>query len=110
MTWQKKNGWKKCTICCCWVEKRTGCNHMTCRCKHEFCYTCGESFSASHSGNCPAGCKCWGTHYSTAHPLFRPHDLLSDISDEDEDEDEDKDKDESDDDDDDEDEEEDADW
>ena len=34
-------GWQQCTRCGSLVELATGCNHMTCRCGAEFCYTCG---------------------------------------------------------------------
>ncbi|CAD8097178.1 unnamed protein product [Paramecium sonneborni] len=33
--------YKQCPQCKFWVEKSEGCNHMTCRCKFEFCYVCG---------------------------------------------------------------------
>lgn len=35
---------KKCPKCKFWVEKNEGCNHMTCRCKKEFCYVCGGDY------------------------------------------------------------------
>ncbi|CAI2369937.1 unnamed protein product [Moneuplotes crassus] len=31
---------KQCPKCGHWVEKVSGCNHITCRCKYEFCYIC----------------------------------------------------------------------
>jgi hypothetical protein len=37
------NRFKRCPSCLHMVEKEEGCNHMTCRCRHEFCYQCGES-------------------------------------------------------------------
>lgn len=42
--------YKQCPNCSFWVEKVKGCNHMTCRCKFEFCYQCGVKY-----GTC--GCK-----------------------------------------------------
>lgn len=33
--------YKQCPSCSFWVEKSDGCDHMTCRCKYEFCYKCG---------------------------------------------------------------------
>lgn len=33
--------WKRCMRCLFWIEKREGCNHMTCKCGHQFCYACG---------------------------------------------------------------------
>eukprot|EP00731_Ephydatia_muelleri_P022786 Em0015g369a len=36
---------QKCPICTVFIERSTGCNHMTCkRCGTEFCYLCGEMF------------------------------------------------------------------
>lgn len=32
---------KQCPKCKFWVEKNQGCDHMTCKCKFEFCYKCG---------------------------------------------------------------------
>ena len=32
---------RRCTACKFWIEKIEGCNHMTCRCRNEFCYLCG---------------------------------------------------------------------
>ncbi|CAK1354574.1 uncharacterized protein RHO25_001636 [Cercospora beticola] len=40
----RQEGWQKCNGCGNMVELRTGCNHMTCRCKAEFCYVCGETW------------------------------------------------------------------
>ncbi|KAH8674680.1 hypothetical protein BGZ60DRAFT_372571, partial [Tricladium varicosporioides] len=35
-------GWKRCYSCQALVEHNKGCRHMTCRCKAQFCYICGE--------------------------------------------------------------------
>ncbi|KAF4635232.1 hypothetical protein G7Y89_g2875 [Cudoniella acicularis] len=35
-------GWKRCYSCRALVEHNQGCRHMTCRCKAQFCYICGE--------------------------------------------------------------------
>ncbi|KAG5958950.1 hypothetical protein E4U56_005243 [Claviceps arundinis] len=35
------NGWQRCYSCGRLVDLDTGCNHITCRCKAEFCYVCG---------------------------------------------------------------------
>ncbi|KAI1269922.1 hypothetical protein F5Y18DRAFT_372016 [Xylariaceae sp. FL1019] len=35
------NGWKQCIKCKSMIELTIGCYHMTCRCKHQFCYLCG---------------------------------------------------------------------
>jgi hypothetical protein len=34
-------GWKRCYSCHAFVEHNTGCRHMTCRCRAQFCYICG---------------------------------------------------------------------
>ena len=34
-------GWQRCYNCRAMVELDTGCRHMICKCKAEFCYTCG---------------------------------------------------------------------
>lgn len=36
----EKQAWKQCPRCQHMVELDTGCNHITCRCAHEFCYKC----------------------------------------------------------------------
>lgn len=37
----REEGWKRCYSCRTLVELKEGCNHMTCRCKAEFCMVCG---------------------------------------------------------------------
>lgn len=37
----ERQGWRCCSRCRTFVELRQGCNHMTCFCRNEFCYTCG---------------------------------------------------------------------
>ncbi|KAI0108984.1 hypothetical protein GGR51DRAFT_513963 [Nemania sp. FL0031] len=41
-----RNGWRSCPRCNNMVEKRSGCNHMTCRCGGEFCYVCGGAWGS----------------------------------------------------------------
>ncbi|KAG6063568.1 hypothetical protein E4U32_001084 [Claviceps aff. humidiphila group G2b] len=36
-----ENGWQRCYSCRRMVDLNTGCNHITCRCKAQFCYICG---------------------------------------------------------------------
>ncbi|KKZ60246.1 hypothetical protein EMCG_05056 [[Emmonsia] crescens] len=36
--------WQKCFKCHSFVELRTGCYHITCRCGAQFCYLCGEQW------------------------------------------------------------------
>ncbi|KAI2463784.1 hypothetical protein F4781DRAFT_106431 [Annulohypoxylon bovei var. microspora] len=42
--------WQRCQNCSAMVELDTGCNHMTCRCKYEFCYVCGSRWKTC---DCP---------------------------------------------------------
>ncbi|KAK3021462.1 hypothetical protein RJ639_047634, partial [Escallonia herrerae] len=44
----KKKRWRRCPRCKTFVEKIDGCLHITCRCKHDFCYKCGSKWSAYH--------------------------------------------------------------
>ncbi|KAJ5738436.1 hypothetical protein N7493_001591 [Penicillium malachiteum] len=37
----EENLWQRCDNCRTMVEIATGCNHITCHCGSEFCYTCG---------------------------------------------------------------------
>ena len=46
----KKEGWQRCFNCSAMVELREGCNHMTCRCRAEFCMICGAEWK---SCDCP---------------------------------------------------------
>ncbi|KUJ24242.1 uncharacterized protein LY89DRAFT_572838, partial [Mollisia scopiformis] len=43
-------GWRRCSKCKAVVQLRSGCNHITCRCKAEWCYVCR---SAWKSCECP---------------------------------------------------------
>ncbi|KAF2482311.1 hypothetical protein BDY17DRAFT_324602 [Neohortaea acidophila] len=45
-----ENNWKRCSACRRFVELKHGCNHITCRCRHEFCYVCGEEWKTC---DCP---------------------------------------------------------
>ncbi|KAH0541499.1 hypothetical protein FGG08_004040 [Glutinoglossum americanum] len=46
----KKEGWQRCYNCSAMVELKEGCNHMTCRCKAEFCMICAAKWK---SCDCP---------------------------------------------------------
>ncbi|KAK1436939.1 hypothetical protein QVD17_02723 [Tagetes erecta] len=49
----KNKKWKKCSKCNFFVEKVVGCDHITCRCGHRFCYMCGKPFTGtSHYHTC----------------------------------------------------------
>ncbi|KAL8792853.1 MAG: hypothetical protein Q9195_004583 [Heterodermia aff. obscurata] len=37
----ERAGWQRCYNCRAVVELNTGCRHITCKCRAEFCYTCG---------------------------------------------------------------------
>ncbi|KAF7843167.1 putative E3 ubiquitin-protein ligase RNF217 [Senna tora] len=37
-----EKNWRKCPNCNFFVEKKSGCQHIICRCKFEFCYKCGQ--------------------------------------------------------------------
>ncbi|PLB52714.1 IBR domain protein [Aspergillus steynii IBT 23096] len=37
----EQEGWRRCPGCRNLVELKDGCNHITCRCRFEFCYICG---------------------------------------------------------------------
>ena len=46
--WKLDRQVQACPQCQCDIEKRDGCNHMTCRCGHEFCWVCGERWNGNH--------------------------------------------------------------
>ncbi|KAH7303289.1 IBR domain protein [Stachybotrys elegans] len=54
-----QRGWKQCP-CGQIVELRYGCNHITCRCKSEFCYTCGKKWKTCE-------CPVWDEERLLAH-------------------------------------------
>ncbi|KAM3257711.1 hypothetical protein ACQJBY_049808 [Aegilops geniculata] len=39
----QKRKWQRCPRCKMYVERVAGCEHMSCRCGHSFCYLCGGS-------------------------------------------------------------------
>lgn len=47
----KRFGYQQCNSCKNYVELMYGCNHMTCSCRHEFCYNCGADWK-------PRRCDC----------------------------------------------------
>lgn len=47
--------WRKCYSCQSWIYKSEACNHMTCRCKAEFCLVCGRGWQP-HLTSCRHGC------------------------------------------------------
>ncbi|PWA82754.1 Zinc finger, C6HC-type [Artemisia annua] len=48
MNLAKKKKWKRCPKCNFYVEKRSGCLHIACRCGYNFCYGCGKNHKNSH--------------------------------------------------------------
>ncbi|KAL8497330.1 hypothetical protein ACS0TY_020861 [Phlomoides rotata] len=46
----KKSKWKRCPNCKFYVDKKDGCLHVTCRCRFEFCYSCGKAWTSNHGG------------------------------------------------------------
>eukprot|EP00741_Cyanophora_paradoxa_P017865 tig00021035_g17254.t1 len=54
--WQREHA-TRCRKCRSFVEKNGGCNHVTCRCGHSFCYLCGGDYSSRHFSKLnPFGC------------------------------------------------------
>ena len=43
-----KEGWQQCKKCGSAIEKKDGCNHITCYCEHQFCYVCGKDWIPRH--------------------------------------------------------------
>ena len=48
----KGNKFKQCPNCKRWVEKISGCDHITCTCGREFCYHCGKLYDINGSHKC----------------------------------------------------------
>lgn len=45
----KNEKWMRCSKCRFYVEKTSGCLHITCRCGHHFCYMCGKAYDETHA-------------------------------------------------------------
>ncbi|CAG8710727.1 24651_t:CDS:10, partial [Gigaspora rosea] len=50
--------WQRCPKCNMLVQLETGCNHITCRCKAEFCYVCGSDWNREME-RCQKRCELW---------------------------------------------------
>lgn len=37
--------YRQCRKCKTIIELNQGCNHMTCKCSHQFCYICGKDWN-----------------------------------------------------------------
>ncbi|CAD8112379.1 unnamed protein product [Paramecium sonneborni] len=63
-----------CPNCQAPIEKRGGCNHMTCyKCKYEFCWICHGKYSSAHYGIFNIfGCAIPGGQVSNIKPLNNP--------------------------------------
>jgi hypothetical protein len=46
----EEEGWQRCFNCHAMVERKEGCNHMTCRCQAEFCIVCAKEWKTC---DCP---------------------------------------------------------
>ncbi|XP_061366920.1 E3 ubiquitin-protein ligase RSL1-like [Gastrolobium bilobum] len=53
--------WKRCQQCRTMIELTQGCYHMTCRCGHEFCYSCGAEY---RDGQQTCQCAFWDENNS----------------------------------------------
>ena len=44
---------KECPKCgmACFIDDKTACNHMTCHCKHEWCWMCGGDWFPIHGSS-----------------------------------------------------------
>ena len=40
----RDNNFRRCPECRVWVEKRTGCSYIRCKCGASFCFLCGNLF------------------------------------------------------------------
>ncbi|TFK17764.1 IBR domain-containing protein [Coprinopsis marcescibilis] len=65
----KASGWQTCPTCAAVVELHHGCNHMTCRCRTEFCYVCGVLWK-----NCP--CDQWDEQRLVVAAEFRAENVM----------------------------------
>ncbi|KAL8513047.1 hypothetical protein ACS0TY_019290 [Phlomoides rotata] len=52
--------WKRCQQCRRMIELTHGCDHITCWCGHEFCYSCGASY---RDGQQTCQCVFWDDDY-----------------------------------------------
>ncbi|KAK9156296.1 hypothetical protein Sjap_003776 [Stephania japonica] len=52
----QNNRWRRCQQCRRMIELTQGCYHMTCWCRHEFCYSCGAEY---RDGQQTCQCAFW---------------------------------------------------
>ena len=61
--WKKERNVQKCPRCKYYIEKISGCNHMTCtNCRYEWCWICRNEYKEGHYG---VGQKCEGLLFDT---------------------------------------------
>lgn len=66
-----KNKWKRCPKCHVVVSLTSGCNHITCTCRHHFCYTCGGDWIEAES-RCSNRCALWNDEEQLLDERVRP--------------------------------------
>ncbi|KAI0850910.1 hypothetical protein F5Y00DRAFT_251917 [Daldinia vernicosa] len=62
-------GWQQCYNCSSLIELSTGCYHMTCKCRSQFCYICGDPWKT-------CSCRHWDEgriHYRAEEIYRRDH-------------------------------------
>ncbi|KZP22010.1 hypothetical protein FIBSPDRAFT_787821 [Athelia psychrophila] len=56
----KKEKWRRCNKCKRFIELKSGCNHMTCKCGGHFCFKCGADWDTkAYRCTRGAGCQLW---------------------------------------------------
>uniref|UniRef100_M4CE70 RBR-type E3 ubiquitin transferase n=1 Tax=Brassica campestris TaxID=3711 RepID=M4CE70_BRACM len=84
--------WRQCGKCQHMIELSQGCNHITCRCGHEFCYNCGGGWNKK-TGTCVKQCPTWDEAYimrqdqDPGRAYVAPNNYFDDHDEEDDDED-----------------------
>ncbi|CAI9773333.1 unnamed protein product [Fraxinus pennsylvanica] len=63
----QNKGWRRCQRCHRMIERSHSCYHMTCRCGHEFCYSCGTE---NRNGQQTCACAFWNEDYSNESANF----------------------------------------
>lgn len=69
-SWADVRDARRCPKCSSMIERVSGCNHMTCRCGHEFCWLCSKAYTSTHFTRGP--CTQYGDPRGRLHlSLFR---------------------------------------
>lgn len=61
-------GWRRCYKCNALVEHDQGCSHMTCRCRAQFCYTCGLKWKTCGCEEIELHAHLLAAHWRTVDP------------------------------------------